>query len=70
VTGNQRDDSQSSWNSVREEGRETKLVGLGSNVAENGPGPIRCPETLVKDYRSTLLNNPEDHRSHQHRAEA
>jgi hypothetical protein len=26
-------------------------------------GPIRCPETSVKDYRSTLRNTPEERRS-------
>jgi hypothetical protein len=31
-------------------------------------GPIRCPETSVKDYHSTLRNTPEERRSHQHRA--
>ena len=30
-------------------------------------GPIRCPETSVKDYRSTLRNNPEERRSYPHR---
>jgi hypothetical protein len=30
-------------------------------------GPIRCPETSVKDYHSTLHNIPEERRSHQHR---
>jgi hypothetical protein len=30
-------------------------------------GPIRCPETSVKDYHSTLRNTPEEHRSLQHR---
>jgi hypothetical protein len=30
-------------------------------------GPIGCPETSVKDYRSTLRNIPEERRSHQHR---
>jgi hypothetical protein len=29
--------------------------------------PIRCPETSVKDYHSTLLNIPEQPRSHKHR---
>jgi hypothetical protein len=29
--------------------------------------PIRCPETSVKDYHSTLRYTPEDCRSHQHR---
>jgi hypothetical protein len=24
-------------------------------------GPIRCPETPVKDYHSTLCNIPEEH---------
>jgi hypothetical protein len=27
-------------------------------------GPIRCPETSVKDYRSTLHYTPEERRSH------
>jgi hypothetical protein len=31
-------------------------------------GPIRCPETSVKDYHSTLHNNPEECTSHQHRS--
>jgi hypothetical protein len=26
-------------------------------------GPIRCPETSVKDYHSTLRNTPEERRS-------
>jgi hypothetical protein len=30
-------------------------------------GPIRCPETSVKEYHSTLRNTPEERRSHQHR---
>jgi hypothetical protein len=30
-------------------------------------GRIRCPETSVKDYRSTLRNIPEERRAHQHR---
>jgi hypothetical protein len=30
-------------------------------------GPIRCPETSVKDYHSTLSNIPEECRSHLHR---
>jgi hypothetical protein len=30
-------------------------------------GPIRCPETSVKHYHSTLRNTPEERRSHQHR---
>jgi hypothetical protein len=30
-------------------------------------GPIRCPETSVKDYHSTLRNIQEDRRSHHHR---
>jgi hypothetical protein len=30
-------------------------------------GPIRCPETSVKDYHSTLRNTPEERRSRQHR---
>jgi hypothetical protein len=30
-------------------------------------GPIRCPETSVKVYRSTLRNTPEEFISHQHR---
>jgi hypothetical protein len=30
-------------------------------------GLIRRPETLVKDYHSTLRNIPEDRRSHQYR---
>jgi hypothetical protein len=30
-------------------------------------GPIRCPETSVKGYHSTLRNTPEERRSHQHR---
>jgi hypothetical protein len=30
-------------------------------------GPIRCPETSVKDYHSTLRNAPEERRSDQHR---
>ena len=30
-------------------------------------GPIRRPETSVKDYHSTLRNIPEERRSHQHR---
>jgi hypothetical protein len=29
--------------------------------------PIRCPETSVKYYHSTLRNIPEERRSHQHR---
>jgi hypothetical protein len=29
-----------------------------------GPmGPIRCPQTSVKDYHSTLRNTPEERRS-------
>jgi hypothetical protein len=28
-------------------------------------GPIRCPETTVKDYHSTLRKAPEDRRAHQ-----
>ena len=31
-------------------------------------GPIRCTETSVKDYHSTLHNIPEERRSHQHRS--
>jgi hypothetical protein len=27
-------------------------------------GPIRCPETSVKDYHSALLYSPEERRSH------
>jgi hypothetical protein len=30
-------------------------------------GPTRCTETSVKDYHPTLLNIPEEGRSHQHR---
>jgi hypothetical protein len=30
-------------------------------------GQIICPETSVNDYHSTLLNTPEERRSHQHR---
>jgi hypothetical protein len=30
-------------------------------------GPIRCPETSVKDYHLTLRNNPKERTSHQHR---
>jgi hypothetical protein len=30
-------------------------------------GPIRCPETSVKDYHSTPRYIPEERRSHQHR---
>jgi hypothetical protein len=30
-------------------------------------GLIRCPETSVNDYHSTLRNIPEERRSHQHR---
>jgi hypothetical protein len=30
-------------------------------------GPESCPETSVKDYHSTLRNNPEERSSHQHR---
>jgi hypothetical protein len=30
-------------------------------------GPIRCPETSVKDYHSRLHNTPEQRRSHGHR---
>ena len=30
-------------------------------------GPIRCPETSVNDYHSTLSNTPEERRFHQHR---
>jgi hypothetical protein len=30
-------------------------------------GPIRCAETSVTDYHSTLHNIPEDRRCHQHR---
>jgi hypothetical protein len=29
-------------------------------------GPIRCPETSVKDFHSTLRNTLEERRSHQH----
>jgi hypothetical protein len=29
-------------------------------------GPIRCPETSVKDYHSTLRNTPEERRSRQY----
>jgi hypothetical protein len=29
-------------------------------------GPIRCPETSVKSYHTTIRNIPEEHRSHQH----
>jgi hypothetical protein len=29
-------------------------------------GPIRCPETSVKSYHSTLRNTPEERTSHQH----
>jgi hypothetical protein len=29
-------------------------------------GPIRCPETSVKEYHSTLRNIPEKRTSHQH----
>jgi hypothetical protein len=29
-------------------------------------GPIRWPETSVKDYHSTLRNIPEERISHQH----
>jgi hypothetical protein len=36
-------------------------------VAPCKMGPIRCPETSVKDYHSTLRNIPEERRSHQHR---
>jgi hypothetical protein len=32
--------------------------------------PIRCPETTVNDYHSTLRNTPEDRRSHQYRGES
>jgi hypothetical protein len=28
-------------------------------------GPIRCPETSVKDYHLTLRNTPEERRSHE-----
>ena len=37
---------------------------------QRGPlkmGPIRCPETSVKDYHSTLRNIPKERRSNQHR---
>jgi hypothetical protein len=27
-------------------------------------GPIRCPETSLRDYNSILLNIPEERRSH------
>jgi hypothetical protein len=30
-------------------------------------GQIRCPETSVKDFHSTLRSTPEERRSHQHR---
>jgi hypothetical protein len=30
-------------------------------------GPIRCPQTWVKDYHSTLRNTPEERRCHHHR---
>jgi hypothetical protein len=30
-------------------------------------GLIRCPETSVKNYHTMPRNNPEEHRSHQHR---
>jgi hypothetical protein len=30
-------------------------------------GPVRCPDTSVKDYHSTVRNTPEECRSHQHR---
>jgi hypothetical protein len=30
-------------------------------------GPIRCPETSVKNYHTTPRNIPEERRSHQHR---
>ena len=30
-------------------------------------GPIGCPETSVRNYRSTLRNIPEERRSHLHR---
>jgi hypothetical protein len=30
-------------------------------------GPIRCPETSVKGYHSTVCNTPGERRSHQHR---
>jgi hypothetical protein len=30
-------------------------------------GPMRCPETSVRDFHSTLYNTPEKRRSHQHR---
>jgi hypothetical protein len=50
---------------------------LGYYAASNGKlhwtswplkmGPIRCPETSVKGYHSTLRNTPEERRSHQHR---
>jgi hypothetical protein len=30
-------------------------------------GPIRCPETSVKDYHSTLRNTTEQRSCHQHR---
>jgi hypothetical protein len=30
-------------------------------------GQIRCPETAVKDYHSTLRYTPEERTSHQHR---
>jgi hypothetical protein len=33
----------------------------------NKMGPIRYPETSVKDYHSTLRIIPEEHRSHQNR---
>jgi hypothetical protein len=32
-----------------------------------GIGKERCPETSVNNYHTTLCNNPEDHRFHQHR---
>jgi hypothetical protein len=30
-------------------------------------GPIRCPETSVNNYHTTLCNIAEERRSHQHR---
>jgi len=33
-------------------------------------GPIGCPETSVRNYQSTLRNNPEERRSNLHRGES
>jgi hypothetical protein len=33
------------------------------SMKKSSMGPRRCPETSVKDYRSTLRNIPEERRS-------